>query len=570
MRKVAIFLVLLFALLASRWLLKPGYFTMHDDLQMMRQLQLEKCFKDGQIPCRWVPDMGFGYGYPLFNFYPPLPYYFGQLFRLIGFTFADTAKAIFILQFFLSGITMFILASDLWGVGGGVISAVFYVWAPYHSVDVFVRGAMNEAWAFIWFPLILWSVKKLLDEEKVKYVVWLALSTFALLLTHNVMVMAIIPIAAVWLIYWMIVYKKFFWQRWQLLLKFLGAGIWALGLAAYYTLPLFIEKKYTHIETMFSGYFDWRGHFTSFNQLFISRFWGWGSSLWQQADGMPFPVGQVHWIVGLLLFLVALHYLLRSKLRVNPSVDGEKLEIKFKTQNCLVILLFLTGLGYTFLTHQRAVFVWKLIPPLQLAQFPWRFLIGSAFSFSLMAGAVHYLLRRKLVSALLIVLVVVWNWNFFRPASMGPMTDSEKFSGKAWEFQQTAGIYDYLPITSPKAPISPPKNGWSFIDGAEGEGEIIKGTNWFQWNGEVRKEGKIMISSFYFPGWKAWLNGKEVGIATEPEIGRMIIDIPTGKQSLYLRFVNTPIRSWSNFISLLSWLLMAVFIGRKRFGVKNV
>jgi hypothetical protein len=34
------------------------------------------------------------------------------------------------------------------------MSSVFYVWAPYRALDVYVRGAMNESWAFVWFPLI--------------------------------------------------------------------------------------------------------------------------------------------------------------------------------------------------------------------------------------------------------------------------------------------------------------------------------------------------------------------------------------------------------------------------------
>src|SRR3989339_111044 len=84
-------LIFIFSLLAVRTLLLPGYFPMHDDLQMMRQLQMEKCFVDGQIPCRWVPDMGYGLGYPLFNFYPPLPYLVGEGIRLVGYSFVATA-----------------------------------------------------------------------------------------------------------------------------------------------------------------------------------------------------------------------------------------------------------------------------------------------------------------------------------------------------------------------------------------------------------------------------------------------------------------------------------------------
>src|SRR3990172_6053422 len=82
--------VILFGLMAAKGLIGSGYFNMHDDLQMMRQLEMEKCFLDRQIPCRWVPDMGYGYGFPLFNFYPPLPYLVGQIIRLLGFQFVDT------------------------------------------------------------------------------------------------------------------------------------------------------------------------------------------------------------------------------------------------------------------------------------------------------------------------------------------------------------------------------------------------------------------------------------------------------------------------------------------------
>src|SRR4030067_2086101 len=104
------FIIIIFvAILAGRSLIfQSGYFNMHDDLQIMRQLEMEKCFLDGQIPCRWVSDMGYGFGFPLFNFYHPLPYLIGEIFRLVGFSFVDTAKLTFALSFVVSGITMYL------------------------------------------------------------------------------------------------------------------------------------------------------------------------------------------------------------------------------------------------------------------------------------------------------------------------------------------------------------------------------------------------------------------------------------------------------------------------------
>src|SRR5579864_6221873 len=104
-------IVIAFGLLAGKGLFGPGYFNMHDDLQMMRQLEMEKCFMTLQIPCRWVPDMGYGFGFPLFNFYPPLPYLFGELVRVFGIQFVDTVKLTFIFAFIASGTSMYFLAN---------------------------------------------------------------------------------------------------------------------------------------------------------------------------------------------------------------------------------------------------------------------------------------------------------------------------------------------------------------------------------------------------------------------------------------------------------------------------
>src|SRR3989344_3088340 len=78
-------LITLLSLPAIKDLLVPGYFTMHDDLQILRLDGMHQCIKDLQIPCRWISDAGFGLGYPMFNYYPPLPYYVAEAFHLLGF-----------------------------------------------------------------------------------------------------------------------------------------------------------------------------------------------------------------------------------------------------------------------------------------------------------------------------------------------------------------------------------------------------------------------------------------------------------------------------------------------------
>src|SRR3989339_1073779 len=155
--KKTLLVVLLLTLPAFAWLIQPGYFPMHDDLQTTRLMEMEKCFRDGQIPCRWVLDLGYGFGYPLFNFYPPLPYLIGLPFRFMGLAYIDAIKIVGILGFVLCALNMYLLGRQLWGKKGGIISSLVYTYAPYHSVDLYVRGAMNEFWAMAFFPAIFYS-----------------------------------------------------------------------------------------------------------------------------------------------------------------------------------------------------------------------------------------------------------------------------------------------------------------------------------------------------------------------------------------------------------------------------
>lgn len=86
-RSVVWWLLLLVTIPSYISLLRSGFFPIHDDLPVVRQYAVEVCLRDGQIPCRWTEELGYGYGYPLMNFYPPLPYLVGLIPRAMGLSF---------------------------------------------------------------------------------------------------------------------------------------------------------------------------------------------------------------------------------------------------------------------------------------------------------------------------------------------------------------------------------------------------------------------------------------------------------------------------------------------------
>ncbi|MDO8488369.1 MAG: hypothetical protein Q7S31_03605 [bacterium] len=542
-----LFLVMVILLLpAVTQLMRTGYYPMHDDLQAMRQLEMDKCFTGSvmawQFPCRWVTDMGYGYGYPLFNFYPPLPYYFGQLVHLTGFSFIGTVKVMGIIGFAASLVTMYLLAAEFWGRRGGMLAALFYLYAPYHSTDFYVRAAINEFWALVWYPLIYWVTYKMIKEGK-RWIPWVAMSVAALMLSHNPMLMIFAPTYLVWIILWWIKFRS---------VKSFGnlalSAVWAFGLAAFFTLPVILEAKYVSIWTLTSGYFNYLAHFLDWRQMLLKINWGYGESVFGPNDTMSFAVGYLHWIVPALIVGTALAW---KKMRQQMG-----------------IILFLAGIigGTLFMMHWKATPIWQRVPPLEFLQFPWRLLTLTIFAGSFLSGAAVLFVPKKwlqLFLAAILTLLLVLNANYFRPHDWWPWVyDAYKFSGELWRLQTTAGIFDYLPKWAPFPPA----------DGRKGLVEFAKGSgtykvenfrsNFQQYTVDVATGGAVLeIQTYYFPGWRVWLDKGEVAIDPyrDPVLGRMRIDATEGRHYLIARFTDTPVRMAANAISLLAWVTLILY-----------
>lgn len=206
------YLVLLAILIipAVEFLFWPGYFNMHDDLQVMRLLQMDKCFADGQIPCRWSPDMAYGFGQPMFNFYSVIPYYLGAFMRMLTpLTYLGTVKMLFLISFLIGAVGMYLLVNKIWGKSAGLLSAVLYTYAPYHALDVYVRGALAESFALGLLPFLWHSIYILINKPNYPRLIYASLIIAAVLATHNISTMLYAPITLIWALYWIISKKKY-------------------------------------------------------------------------------------------------------------------------------------------------------------------------------------------------------------------------------------------------------------------------------------------------------------------------------------------------------------------------
>ena len=521
--KILILLFLLSTLSFFR-MLRPGVYSTQD-FHLFRLYQFEKCLLDFQLPCRWAPDAGLGYGEPIFNFYGQVSYLAGEFFRLIGFSLIDSLKAVFAVSLAGSAIAMYFLAKKIWkNEFAGLISAVLYLFAPYRAVDVWVRGAFPEAVSFILFPLILLSI------ENKKFFTFTFLVA-ALVTTHNLSALMFLPVLVVWLI------LRKYWEG------FIG-GVVSLFISSYYLLPLIFESKFINIRNTTLGYFDFHNHFATSFELFISNFWGYGASVWGPKDDLSLAIGYLQWIVPVSVFVFLLVKVMSKRTNIVKNLE--------------FFVLFVLGWFFLFMTHNKSTPIWETFSFLHYIQFPWRFLGMVVFCFSLAAGSISsFNVGKKFLFSIVVVAATIFlNTAFFREDLWFKVNDSYYTTGSEWDRQRTASIGDYWPIFGPI-----PTN--SAKESSEYWRLVSKKSNYFKFETKFDQSSELVLPVNYFPGWVAKVDGVDTPIVPSKEEGRIKLEVPSGNRVVELLFLNTTVRKLGNFISLLTIIVVMLFMYKR-------
>lgn len=421
-RNKFLILAILVAIPAIYQMLKFGIYSMQD-FHLFRLYEFNACVQRFEIPCRWAQDAGLGFGEPLFNFYGQFPYLVGEIFYFISGSYVNSVKLLFILSILGSSVSMYFLSKEIWKNNwGAIISSIIYVYAPYRAVDVWVRGALPEAFAFILFPLIILSVEK-------KNLFYFSLLSFLLIITHNLSFVMMLPLLVVW-----IICRKW----WKGIFGFVIAGL----LSSFYILPVIFESKFVNLGSTTLGYFDFRAHFITLKQIFFDTTWGYGGSTWGPVDNMNLSVGILQWAIP--VFSLMMFFVRKSKLGKLPAT---------------FYLLLILGILYLLLTHNKTAFIWEVLPFMKYIQFPWRFLGMAVFVFALASGIIFNIFTKKwhlyLVFALAIPYILYTTYMFFRPDIWYPVGDSYFLTGEEWNRQRAASIGDFWPKFGHEIPSKP-------------------------------------------------------------------------------------------------------------------
>lgn len=554
-KNYTLILALFLSFWAIRALFAPGFFPIHDNEQVARLFDLDQALKAGNIPPRIAPNLGFGYGYPFFNFYPPFAYYVAEIFKIIGFSYIGSIKLMVGSGFILGSFFMYLLSKEFFGKLGGLLSAVFYTYAPYHAVDVYVRGAFPEFWSMVFLPAIFWSLYKLKQSCKWRFFIFSIIFTSSLILTHNLVAIMAAPFIFSWIIFLILTSKN----KKKFSLAAFAVLISSFLATSYFWMPSFFEKQYTMINLLTTELANYSQHFACINQFWSSP-WGYGGSIAGCADGLSFQIGKLHIILSILACILAFKLFIDRKTRIAG----------------IALFIFIAFLLFSiFMATSYAQFVWDRIDFLWYIQFPWRFLIFSSLFSSLLAGSLVLIPSPKILKYILTIFIVagvIWlNGKHFAPSQLlFGVKDPDYVSQEKIRWDASIIAWEYVPkgIATKKSNIDTTIIDINKDEIARKSFQVISGDMIVTQTQDLPQEKKYTVSSnknsvlrintYSFPGWKVYVDGKEVTYTDNNKLKLVTLNPLVGSHAIVAKFTDTKIRTWGNLISLVSILALIV------------
>lgn len=574
---------------------------------LQRLHQLETALRDGHFPVRWMPDANYGYGYPFFNYYAPLSIYIAAAFRFLGFNYVRAIHLAQLSGFLVAGWGMYHLARRWWGTAlAGVLAAAAYTFAPFHLVNIYVRGdSLAEFWAMAFYPLVFLAVEGVLNQGQlsphpqtatepagksftIHYSQFLfALVYAALILSHNISALIFTPFLLLYLLFRVILsvrqnafsththsphsLRLYVTLITPLILNLGFALVLALALSAWFWLPALGEQNLAQLGPVTEGYFHYSQHFRGRDLIQPSFFF-------LYTTDNPFRMGLVQALLTGAGGITCLWYSLR------PQKNSLRRGLALVALTCL-------GLA-TFMITPASQFLWDHLPLLPFTQFPWRFLSVQAFAAALviasLAGSeqstggnepsavphhapltIHQS-RLTILFSLFALLILLYSALGRLPQDFLYLSDADITAERLAQYEWFTGNIgstisaEYLPFGVRPRPYS---SDW--LVSGERDHAIIQGAaaaviqerttdrQIWQINVTANSTATITLPTLYWPGWQAKLaDNTPLELHAAAGSGLIQFTLPGGTHTLTLRLTRPPLRLSAELISLIALLLV--------------
>lgn len=520
-RLLPFILLTLIALLYTLPFFRPGFFSTHDgEWAVIRLVEMQRELKDLQIPPRWSDYLNHGYGYPLFLYTYPFPYYLGIVFRAFRIGLVDTIKVIFVGSLLLGAISMYLLGKELTSKYGGFIAALFYTIAPFRLVNLYVRGSLGESVSLAIAPLLFYLSLKFILKPSLITLSSASLMLAVFILSHNIMALSFFPF---WIFFLYIMLISYFEDiRVYTLKYFFPMILLGLGLSAYFFVPALLEKKYVILSRVRLA--NVSSNFINFSDFFISK--------WNYGLKPSFQLGWAH-VLGVLLSFFSVLFSNR---------------IYRKKYLLLAGFIFFSISVLVFFTLPASKVFWD-IPPLSWIDFPWRLL--SPLTFFLALGCLFLSIHKKtkVIGVFFAILILVLSYRFAKPKDYFKKPDVYYATNDA----TTTSMDELMPIWV----VDTPRERYQEkVEIEKGEGVISDldyDSKKIEFSINSLSPTTLKVNTIYFPGWKFYLDHDELDLDYSYSDGLIRFKIPSGEYQIRGRFTETSVRMVSNIISLVSF-----------------
>ena len=412
--------------------------------------------RDGQFPVRIHPNTLKGFGYGVSYFYPELFLYPFGILRLIGYSLRFVYYAMILcMNFSTAGISYFsvkrvfanhqsasksdVEADNKHVYWTGVFASFIYSFCFYRLLDIYSRGAVAEALAIMFLPLIVTGLYVILAEDGSTAI--LTAGLFGLVNSH-ILSCELVAVFAV--LVCVVCFKKV--VKRNIFFKLAKSCLITLLLSAYFIIPFLHMSTTDKFKVYAENAYDTSMNMLSFSKIFAMNFINPAGEKINPFIYSRFTLGIAIMIGAIGLFTAAM--ICESK----REASLERYESKF-TKICFAF-------GMIAIVLTSSLFPWKSIENIGgvlrtvfcMVQFPWRYLSIALVCFAFaMAGSIEIIGTNKrilyVVELLICGLVFVQAINLFSSLSCTANDSQLIFDGSALAKYNMVGMGEYEPVS---------------------------------------------------------------------------------------------------------------------------
>ncbi|NLX11470.1 MAG: YfhO family protein [Chloroflexi bacterium] len=237
----AILVIALAAVIAAPLLLQSGLsHSVGMQGLISRTVQMAQSIQADVLYPRWAPDFNYGYGSPLWNYLPPLPHYLTGMHHVLAQTSPELSiKMITALAVGLAGLEMLVFVRQRWGMYAGLLAAAAYLYSPQVAqVKPYLDGDLAGLLAMGLFPAALWALDRVRSGPGGWPIAWAALLLAALWLADTPLNLVQAVILLGWLGWDTLTRPEPRTGQWRIALAF---GL-SIALSAFFWLPALLER----------------------------------------------------------------------------------------------------------------------------------------------------------------------------------------------------------------------------------------------------------------------------------------------------------------------------------------